>query len=58
MEPKIRYETVKAVRPFIPDEDKESFLSEVRAINERDARDGTNEMLDASLDDIEPDPDY
>jgi hypothetical protein len=58
MELKIRYETVKAVRPYIAEEDKPSFLDEWRSINERDRRDGTNEALDSALDEIEPDPDY
>ncbi len=34
------------------------FREEWRQINIRDARDGTNAMLDAALDEIEPDSDY
>ena len=58
MEPKIRYEVVTALRPYIAEEDMEAYREGLRRINESDARDGTNEFLEAALQDIEPDPAY
>ena len=58
MEPKIRYEVVTALRPYIAEEDMEAFNDGLRLINESDARDGTNEFLEAMADEIEPDPAY
>ncbi|MDD9911156.1 MAG: hypothetical protein OXR62_15920 [Ahrensia sp.] len=58
MEPKIRTEKVVALRPYIAEEDMEAFQEECRQINEIDARDGTNDILDAVADEMEPDPDY
>lgn len=58
MDPKIRYRKVVGVQPYIADEDEEAYGEAWQRINEIDARDGTNEALDAMLDDIEPDPDY
>lgn len=58
MEPKVRYERVTALRPYVAEEDMEAFREEIRELNEIDARDGTNEILDAIADEIEPDPDY
>jgi hypothetical protein len=58
MEPKISFERVQAIRPYIADDDLPAFREEWRQINRRDARDGTNEILDAALDDIESDQDY
>ena len=57
MEPKIRYEVVTAVRPYIADEDMREFSEQLQRINEADARDGTNVFLDEVLDEVEPDTD-
>lgn len=57
-EPKIRYQRVDAIRPYIADDDLEAFREECRQINVIDRRDGTNAILDSMLDDIEADPDY
>lgn len=58
MDPKISYETVKAVKPFIAEEDRAAYEQEWRDLNAIDERDGTNGLLDAALEDIEPDLDY
>lgn len=52
MDPKIRYEIVEGRRPILDEADREALAEEGRQINEADARDGTNELLDAMLLDI------
>lgn len=49
MDPKIRYEIVPGRRPYIAEEDRAAFAEEGRRINEADAEDGTNQLLDAMI---------
>lgn len=54
-EPKLRYEIVEGRRPYIAEEDRAAFEEAGRQINEADARDGTNDFIDALIEEeVEP----
>lgn len=57
MEP-LKYERVVGLCPIRPNSDPDAIAEEWRQINEADARDGTNEFMDAMLDEIAADPDH